>query len=67
MDNEAHVSAKYAVEVIFSVYRITLVTSFAQAVKIASIIPASRLLAEVTTDGALVTELRAGDFRGSLS
>jgi hypothetical protein len=58
MDDVAHVSAENAVELIFASHRITTVTAFAQAVKLAAIVPASGFLTNIAADGALVAKLR---------
>jgi hypothetical protein len=62
VDDEASASTEDAVVMVFATYGITLVSAFFAAMEIASKVPTSRFLAEITTQGPLVPELRACDF-----
>jgi hypothetical protein len=49
-------------KLIFPVHGKTDITSFAQAMKFAAIIPAARLLTEIPAKCALITQLGTGNF-----
>jgi hypothetical protein len=67
MNDVAHITAEYAVELILAPYGVTTIAAFAQTVKFAAIIPASGFLTYVSADGSLVAKLGARHLRGSLS
>jgi hypothetical protein len=52
-----------AVELVFTLVGITAIPAFSQAVELSPVVPAPRLLADVSADGPLVPELTARRFQ----
>src|SRR5512146_2979158 len=61
MNYDAAGAAEQAVVVVLTGGGETCVSAFAQAVEVATEIPAARTLAEIASDGALVAQLWSGD------
>ena len=64
--DEASSPSQDAVVLIFSGHGKTLASPFPGAVKISPVVPAPRLLAEVSPDRPLIAQLRAGNLPGGL-
>jgi hypothetical protein len=67
VNDEAGASAEDAVVVVLTVHGIALIATLLAAVEITTEVPATRSLTEISTQGPLVSELRACDLAGGLS
>jgi hypothetical protein len=66
MDDITALASQDAVELIFPAQGEALASPFAQTMKIPPVVPATGLLAQISAQSALVSELGAGHFRGCL-
>ncbi len=66
MDDVAHIAAEDAVVLVLAFVGVAEFATLAQTVEVAPVVPASRFLAEIAGDGALVAQLRAGNDLGGI-